>query len=75
MERCVFRAFWLIITFLFSIDLVVIICLLKKLSIFDIAKNWLSKISTIQPFLFVVFAGKKQPKQVGKCLTFEKKLT
>jgi len=32
----------------------------------NIAKKWLSKISIFQRFLFVVFAGKKQPKHVGK---------
>jgi len=32
----------------------------------NIAKKWFTKISKIQRFLFVVFAGKKQPKQVGK---------
>jgi len=33
---------------------------------FDTAKKWFSKISIIQRFLFVVFGGKKQPKQVRK---------
>jgi len=32
----------------------------------NIAKKWLSTICIIQRFLFVVFAGKKQSKQVGK---------
>jgi len=32
--------------------------------ILNIAKKWFSKISTIEQFLFVAFAGKKQPKQV-----------
>jgi len=32
----------------------------------NIAKEWYGKISIIQRFFFVVFAGKKQPKQVGK---------
>jgi len=32
----------------------------------NIAKKWNKKISIIQQFLFVVFVGKKQPKQVGK---------
>jgi len=32
----------------------------------NIAKKWLSKISIIQRFLFVVFEGKKQPKRVRK---------
>ena len=30
------------------------------------AKKWYSKISIFRRFLFVEFAGKKQPKQVGK---------
>ena len=32
----------------------------------NIAKKWFIKIYIIQIFLFVVFAGKKQPKHVGK---------
>jgi len=32
----------------------------------NIAKKWFIKISNIQIFLFVVFAGKKQPKHIGK---------
>jgi len=32
----------------------------------NIAKKWFIKISILQWFLFVVFAGKKQPKQVRK---------
>jgi len=32
----------------------------------NIANKWFSKISIIQIFLFAVFAGKKQPKHVGK---------
>jgi len=32
----------------------------------NIAKIWLSKISIIQRFLFVAFAGKKQPKKDQK---------
>ena len=33
----------------------------------NVAKKQFSKISKIQRFLFVAFAGKKQPKPVGKC--------
>jgi len=32
----------------------------------NIAKKWFIKISIIQSFLFVAFAGKKQSKQVGQ---------
>jgi len=32
----------------------------------NIAKKWFSKISIIQQFLLVIFAGKKQAKHVGK---------
>jgi len=32
----------------------------------NIAKKWFIKISIIQIFFFVVFAGKKQPKHIGK---------
>jgi len=32
----------------------------------NIAKKWFSKISIIERFLFVAFAGKKQPKQARK---------
>jgi len=32
------------------------------------AKHWFIQIPIIQIFLFVIFAGKKQPKQVGKLL-------
>ena len=32
----------------------------------NIAKKWFIKIPIIQRFLFVVFAGRKQPKNVGK---------
>jgi len=39
----------------------------------NIAKKWCSKISIIQRFLFVVFAGKKQSKQVGKVPEIRKK--
>jgi len=38
----------------------------------NIAKTWFSKASILQRFLFVVFADKKQPKQVGKCQKIEK---
>jgi len=40
----------------------------------NIAKKWLIKIYilVIQPFLFVVYASKKQPKDVGKCQKLEK---
>ena len=40
----------------------------------NIAKKWLSKISLIQQFLFVAFAGKKQLKKAEKCHKFEKNL-
>jgi len=39
----------------------------------NIAKKWLSKISIIQRFLFVVFAGKNNQKRSEKCHKFEKK--
>jgi len=32
----------------------------------NIPKKWFTKISKFHQFLFVVFAGKEQPKQVGK---------
>ena len=38
----------------------------------NIANKWFRKISIIQRFLFVIFAGKKQPKQVGKFQKLEK---
>jgi len=43
----------------------------------NIAKKWFrpSKISAIQRFLFVVFAGKKHPKQARKYQKFEKNST
>jgi len=37
----------------------------RGLETLNIAKKWLSKTSIIQRFLFIAFAGKKQPKQVG----------
>jgi len=42
---------------------------------FEYCKEIVEIISIIQRFLFVVFAGKKQPKKVRKCHKFEKKLT
>ena len=41
----------------------------------NIAKEWFSKPSIFQWFLFVLFAGKKQSKQVGKMPEIWKKLT
>jgi len=38
----------------------------SRLDTLTITKKWYSKIFIIQQFLFVVFAGKKQPKQYGK---------
>jgi len=38
----------------------------------NIAKKLFIKISAIQRFLFVVFAGRKQPKHIEKCQKFEK---
>ena len=44
-----------------SWDLVLVL-MATGLESLNIAKKWLSKISMIQRFLFVAFAGNKQPK-------------
>ena len=40
----------------------VLVSMATGLETSNIAKKWLSKISMIQRFLFVAFAGNKQPK-------------
>jgi len=44
----------------------VLVSMATGLETLNIAKKWLSKISIIQRFLLVAFAGKKQPKKVRK---------
>jgi len=43
-----------------------LVSMATDLETLNIAKKWLSKISTIQRFLLVAFAGIKQPKKVRK---------
>ena len=43
----------------------------SALETLNIANEWFIKISIFQIFLFVVFAGKKQPKHDGKCHKLE----
>jgi len=38
----------------------------SDLETLNIAKKWFIRICMIQRFLFVAFAGKKQPKHIGK---------
>jgi len=44
----------------------VLVTMATGLDTLNIAKKWLSKISIIQRFLLVAFAGKKQPKKGHK---------
>ena len=44
----------------------VLVSMATGLETLNIAKKWLCKISIIQRFLFVAFAGKKQQKKVRK---------
>ena len=46
-----------------------------SLETLNIAKKWQSKISITQQLLFIVFAGKKQPKPFGKMPEIWKKST
>jgi len=41
----------------------VLVSMATGLETLNIAKKWLSKISVFQRFLFVAFAGKKQPQK------------